>query len=206
MLVVLSRSRRTVLFLGALIAVTITAGCGGEPAELVGYEVDPAREVGSLELTDTTTGDVVPVRAADGEYLAVFLGFTNCPDACPLAMAELGVALDRLDERAGRIGVAMITVDPRRDTADALTDYVRGFTPAAIGLRTEDESCLRTVSEAFGATFAASHDDHGDTLEVGHTDQTYLVDDTGTVVLTWTADMTAEDIYSDLGIMLDRQR
>jgi protein SCO1/2 len=131
----------------------------------------------------------------------VFLGFTNCPDACPTAMAEIRLAMRRLGDRANRIDVAMITVDPERDAGASFAEFVRQFVADGRALRTDDRSELQSIVTAFGATAVTDHDHEGE-VEVGHTDYTYLVDDTGTVVLTWTAEMTVDDIVNDLEVLL----
>lgn len=181
----------------------LAVSCGGGSPVLVGYEVRPAPEVGSFTLTDAVSDEAFALRAEPDQLLAVYLGFTNCPDACPTAMAELRMALARLGDRADAVDVAMITVDPERDTSAALTAYVRQFVPDGRPLRTDDIDELRTIASAFGGVFEAEHDHAGVVTDVGHTDQTYLVDDTGTVVLTWTAAMTTDDIANDLEILLD---
>lgn len=181
----------------------LTVSCGGGSPSLVGYEVRPAPDVGSFTLTDAVSDEAFALRAAPDQLLAVYLGFTNCPDACPTAMVEIQMALARLGDRAEAVDVAMITVDPERDTPAALTAYVRQFVPDGRPLRTDDIDELRTIASAFGGVFEAEHDHAGVVTDVGHTDQTYLVDDTGTVVLTWTAAMTTDDIANDLEILLD---
>lgn len=196
-------SRRSPLAVVAAVVLAGLTSCSDEPQALVGYDLAPAPQVGSLTLTDTATAEEVPLRADDGELLVVFLGFTNCPDACPLALAEVRTALDQLNHPPA-IDVAMVTLDPQRDTPQVLTDYVQGFVPTATGLRTEDETDLQAVAGAFGATYESSHDHAGRTVDVGHTDYTYVIDDTGEVILTWTSDMDADDLTNDLQTLLDR--
>ncbi len=186
-----------------LLAFTALAGCGQDEEQLVGYQILPAPQIGHLSVDDAShDGANFPIRAQPGGLLVAFLGFTNCPDVCPIAMSEVGQALERLGDDSAPIDVAMLTVDPRRDTPDVLTEYVQQFVENAHALRTEDPAQLQSIVEAFGATYAAEHDVHGDTTDVGHTDYTYLLDDTGQVVLTWTAEMTVDDLVNDLAIML----
>jgi protein SCO1/2 len=66
------------------------------------------------------------------KVLAVFFGYTQCPDLCPMTMAVLGRTLDLLDDP--RFQGAMITIDPGRDTIPALGDYVSRFSPRIVGL------------------------------------------------------------------------
>lgn len=88
-----------------LVAVALLAwACGSDPSTLVGYRVEPAPKVGGFTLTDLAHDDApFELRAPPGDLLLVYLGFTNCPDACPTAMSELRAATDRLRDRADRI-------------------------------------------------------------------------------------------------------
>lgn len=76
-----------------------------------------------------------PVQPADwvGQPLLVFFGFTYCPDICPTTLADITGWLEVLGEDTKRINVAFITVDPERDTADAMAAYVENFHPAIVG-------------------------------------------------------------------------
>ena len=114
----------------------------------------------------------------------MFLGFTNCPDVCPTALAEVGQALDRLGPAADHVDVAMLTVDPVRDTPAVLTTFIQSIVPRGHALRTNDGQQLQDVVDAFGATAVTEHDHAGKTTDVGHTDHTYLVDERGDVVIT----------------------
>jgi protein SCO1/2 len=183
---------------------TLLVACGDGETELVGYEVSPAPEVGSFALTDVTHGgEAFALSAPRGDFLVVFLGFTNCPDACPAAMGEIEVARARLGDAAERVQVAMISVDPDRDNGADFVNYVTQFADDGRALRTDDPAELQKVVTAFGATSMVDNDDSG-APQVGHTDYTYLVDDQGAVVLTWTADMSADDIANDLELFLGR--
>ena len=196
---------RQAALVAAAAAMVIVSACGGESSSaFVGHQIAPAPQVGALSLTDTSTGTEEPLQAEPDDLLVAFLGFTNCPDACPLALSKVSGAFEELGDKADRVDVAMVTVDPQRDTPEVLTEYVRQFVDDATGLRTEDEAELQAVSDAFGATYETTQDHEGMTAEVGHTDYTYVIDDTGSVVFTWTADMTVDDMVNDLEILLDQ--
>ena len=199
------RTRRGVLAAG-LVAASLLAGCGGDGSDgaLVGYRIEPLRNVGGFTVDAASAGNQpFPLRAEPGRLLVVFLGFTNCPDACPTALAEVRQAIERLGDDAEPVDVAMLTVDPTRDTPELHTAYVRGFVDDGIALRTDDTSELRQIADTFGATYETEHDHTGATTDVGHTDQNYLVDANGDVVVTWTADMTVDDLEHDLRILID---
>src|SRR5260370_1063828 len=75
-----------------------------------------------------------------GKWLLIYFGYTSCPDACPTALNNMGVALDRLGPEAAALQPIFITVDPKRDTREALAEYLTSFDPHIIALTgTEDQ-------------------------------------------------------------------
>src|SRR5690606_18340121 len=65
---------------------------------------------------------------------AWFYGFTNCPDICPTALAEMSQLLAELGEQADDINVVFVTVDPERDTQPVMEGYMELFDPRIVGL------------------------------------------------------------------------
>ncbi len=184
----------------ATVAVAVTA-CGGGSRQLVGYTRDPAPKVDAVALPDVSRdGEPFEFRAADGELLVVYFGYTNCPDICPTTMADLRRALAELGDAAGRVQVAMVTVDPARDT-DVLTEYVQDFVADAHAIATDDQAALRSVAEPFGVSYEVVTAPDG-TVEVGHSSFLFAVDDTGTLVVTWPFGTTADDLAADIEQLL----
>ncbi|MBS1837463.1 MAG: SCO family protein, partial [Actinobacteria bacterium] len=101
--------------------------------------------------------------------------------------------------------VAMATVDPGRDTAAKLTDYVTTFVPDGIALRTEDQTQLRAATNAFGADYMVTTGADGK-VEVSHTGELYVVDDHGSVILAWPFGTSMKAIRSDLAQLLAGER
>src|SRR3546814_14361105 len=64
-----------------------------------------------------------------GKVVVVFFGFTQCPDVCSTAMAELAQTMELLGDDAAKVQVLMVSVDPERDTPEILSAYVTAFTP-----------------------------------------------------------------------------
>jgi protein SCO1/2 len=189
-----------------LAATLLLAACGSDaPAKtLSGYELSPAPSVGTLSLPDASNNDAdFPFRAGDGRLLVVYFGYTSCPDVCPTTLAEVKKAFTQIGAQADKVDVAMITIDPTRDTAEILTQYVRSFLPDAHAIRTDDQAALRATATAFGASFSVTPIEGGDP-EVSHSAAMYVVDATGAVVLTWPFGIPAVGIADDLDILFDR--
>ena len=197
------RSHRVLTLLGVAVLGVVTA-CGSEPPrELAGFVREPAPTVDQVALPDLSRdGAETPLRAEPGELLVVYFGFTNCPDVCPMTLHDLRTALNRMDpDDAARIELAMVTVDPDRDIP-VLVDYAQSFVPDARAFATTDAAVLRAAADPFGVTYAIEVDDDG-RIEVGHTSQLFVVDDTGTLVLTWQFGVPADDLRADLEQLLE---
>ncbi|MEX1196430.1 MAG: SCO family protein [Pseudohongiellaceae bacterium] len=109
-----------------------------------------------------------------GQWDLVFFGFTNCPDICPLTMRELETFYrDLTGPLAEQTRVIMVSVDPFRDDAEQVGEYVQGFHPDFLGLRGE----LDAVSNLAGQLYVA----HSDPPPSRSGD--YLIDHSGNILL-----------------------
>lgn len=204
---------------GRLAAITLAAGlalvaCGTDgdssadstapAAVLSGYEVDPPLAVAGVSLPEASAeGAEFEFVAEQGQLLIAYFGYTSCPDVCPTTLYEVKKALAQLGDDASKVDLAMATVDPDHDTAEIITGYLQSFVPTAHALRSEDIPALEDAAAAFGASFSVVTNAEGE-VEVTHSPNLYLVDDTGTVVLTWLFGVPADAMATDLAIMLDR--
>lgn len=117
-------------------------------------------EIGEFNLK-TLDGREFSKANVEGRPLAVFFGFTHCPDICPTTLAELTSLLKEMGEAANELTPIFITVDPERDTAEALRQYMTAFDPRIIALRGELDA-TRQAAKAFAATFKKVPTDGGD--------------------------------------------
>lgn len=180
--------------------------CGSdEPPTLTGIVRDPAPDVAAVSLPDTSRGgEPFAMQARPGTVLVVYFGFTSCPDVCPTTMADLRTALRDLGDDAASVDVAMVTVDPGRDDGERLSDYVGSFVDGGHALRTDDDGQLRSAADAFGADYSVETADDG-TVEVSHTAFLYAVDDRGQLRVQWPFGTPADDIGTDLHLLLRQE-
>jgi protein SCO1/2 len=196
----MSRPRSLVAALGA--ALVLLGACGGGGShEFVGYTRDSEPVVDVAALPDLSNGgQPFAMRAEPGHMLVVYFGYTNCPDFCPTTMTNVARAKEDLGDDGSRIDVAMVSVDPERDTA-VLADYVHSFVPEAHALATDDPALLAAVAEPFGVSYQVSTKPDG-SIDVAHTTYLYAVDEHGSLVITWPAGTSADDLADDLRQLL----
>jgi protein SCO1/2 len=109
-----------------------------------------------------------------GKLLIVYFGFTYCPDACPTDLQNIGLALDQLGPAADAVQPLFITLDPARDTAALLKDYVPMFHPRLIGL-TGDAQAVAAAAEAYKVYYTKVPNQKGDDYSIDHSAFIYVI-------------------------------
>nr|WP_245759297.1 SCO family protein [Tranquillimonas alkanivorans] len=134
-----------------------------------------------FKLTDHE-GRTVGPETLIGKPTLAFFGFTFCPDVCPTTLSDISGWLDALGEDAERLNVVFITVDPERDTAEIMEDYVAYFHPAIRGW-TGPENQIARAAEGFRATYEKVPAENGG-YTMNHTASVFLFDAAGDFVST----------------------
>ena len=150
-----------------------------------------------FELTDHN-GMVQTDEYLAGRWMLVFFGFANCPDVCPTTLAEVAAVMDGLGSDATQVQPLFISIDPERDTPQALAEFIPYFDANIIGLTGTADQIERT-SKTFRIYYekieeAASPDGY----TMGHSSQLFLFDPQGGYVGAWTYGTPAEEILADL--------
>lgn len=136
---------------------------------------------GPFSLVDTS-GQRRTERDYAGKPMIVFFGFTNCPDVCPSGLQTLTVALDKLGPKAEGVSALFITVDPERDTPEALAQYVKSFHPRIHGLTGTPEE-IKAAIKAYRVYAVKVHDEKEPArYSVDHSSFFYLMDGNGQYV------------------------
>ena len=78
--------------------------------------------------------NTITQKSFDGPLTAIFFGFTNCPDVCPMTLNKMDIVLDKLGNKKKDIKVFFISVDPERDTPEVVKDYLSNFDNKFIGI------------------------------------------------------------------------
>ncbi|MBI2318743.1 MAG: SCO family protein [Betaproteobacteria bacterium] len=180
-----SRRLRTAMALAALATVAAAislvwpqfSGDVGSAAMKAGLE-PAAAPGGPFSLLDHT-GKRVSDQTFRGSFLLIFFGYTYCPDFCPTTLQAIALAMDTLGGKSARIRPLFITIDPERDTPEALASYVGAFGHRIVGLTGTPEE-IRKVANEYRVYFAKSRTGRpgdGDTSHytVDHSAFTYLM-------------------------------
>lgn len=114
-----------------------------------------------------------------GQLMLVYFGFTYCPDICPADLQEIGLAMKALGEQAADVQPLFVTLDPQRDTAEHLAQYVPLFHPRLLGLTGSIEDVTK-AADAYRVYFKrVSTGPNADDYTIDHSAFIYLMDRDG---------------------------
>ena len=83
--------------------------------------------------------NTITQESFDGPLTAIFFGFTNCPDVCPMTLNKMDIVLDKLENKKKDVKVFFISVDPEKDTPEVIKNYLRNFDNKFIGITGDPE-------------------------------------------------------------------
>lgn len=181
----------------SIITCSALAACDGGP-QFRSTDITGAPYGQRLELPDHT-GKLRHLEDWRGKAVVLVFGFTHCPDVCPTTLADIAQALKELGREAERVQVLMVSVDPERDTPEALGKYVTAFDPRFVGLRGDLEATKKAAAE-FKIYFEKRKT--GATYSVDHSAQAYVLDPQGRLRLLVRHDRIAQDLAADLRVIL----
>ncbi|OYQ32928.1 SCO family protein [Niveispirillum lacus] len=159
----------------------------------VATSVAPASIGGPFTLT-SHDGRIVSDGDFQGRYRLVFFGYTFCPDICPTELQTIAQAMDLMGAAGADVQPLFITIDPARDTAPVLADYVPLFHPTIIGLTgTPDQ--IAAVAKEYRVYFARSQGEPDETQYLmDHSTFAYLMAPDGSFVTVFAKGTTPEQM------------
>lgn len=188
--------------LALVAALFVVAGCGKQaPAEFKATNVTGAPMGRDFRLTDHD-GKTRTLSDFKGKVVAVFFGYTHCPDVCPTTLGDLAQALKKLGDNAGKVQVLFITLDPERDTPELLAQFVPAFNPGFLGLYGDAATTAKTAEE-FKVIYHKQPDPDPAKYTIDHSSGTFLYDPTGRLRLFASHGQGAEAFAHDIGLLLE---
>lgn len=200
-----ARNIIVILVLGVAIAAGLALALrntGGPAAPLAATVLPVGNELPDFALLDHD-GKPVDRTVFEGQWDVVFFGFTNCPDICPATMTVLGQAKRQLaaQGREPLPRVVLVSVDPERDTPEAMARYIAYFGDDNLGL-TGDLDELGKLTDALGVFFQKSGDDDV-AYGVDHSTVVLLIDPRGRLKALFTAPHDVANLVHDLPLIME---
>lgn len=150
-------------------------------------------------------GTPVDENSWPGKYRLIYFGFTYCPAICPTELQKMTVALNALGEQGAIIQPLFFTVDPERDTASKLKDYVSLFHPAFIGVTGSQEQTDATL-KAFKIYAAKVQQDDMNDYTMDHSSFIYFMAPDGRLLHIFKKDDDAPSIVTIIRSWLEQEQ
>ena len=203
---ILRASPRALAVAGVLLLVLLAAGVailrlpGGaaRPEAMKAGAFEPPRRAPPFALSGSDGAEVTLARYR-GKVVLLTFGFTSCAAVCPTTLATLAQTRYRLGKAADGVQVIFVTVDPARDSAAHLRDYLKAFDPGFIGA-TGTPDALATVRAKYGVT--AVRRGGGADYAMDHTSSIFLIDRAGRLRAMMPFGHDPADFVHDIGLLL----
>jgi protein SCO1/2 len=170
----ISKLRRLLI---ATLAILLVA-CSPKP-EFKNIDITGSTSFGKdFSLLDPN-GNIRSLADFKGKVVVMFFGYTQCPDICPTTLTEMQQVMTLLGPQSDKVQVLFVTVDPERDTAAILKQYVPSFDPRFLGLRPADEAALEKVAKDFKIYYKKVPGKSPGSYTMDHTAGSYAFDPEG---------------------------
>lgn len=183
-----------------LLPVLLFAACSPAPEGFRNTDLTGASFGRGFELADPA-GRLRTLADFRGQAVILSFGYTTCPDVCPTTLARLAAAMQALGPAAARVQVLFVTLDPERDSAERLQEFVPWFHPAFLGLR-GDAGQTKRVAEEF-RVFSSRREVAGELgYLIDHSSGVYVFDPAGRLRLYVKDSASIDDLVADLRRLL----
>ncbi len=186
----------------AVVALLALSACQPAPQApaFQATDVTGAGFARDFRLTDHN-GRVRTLADFKGKAVAIFFGYTHCPDVCPTTLSDFARALETLGPLADRVQVIFVTVDPQRDTPELLKAFVPAFNPGFLGMY-GDEATLKQLAKEYKVVYQKTSVKAADDYLIDHSAGTYVYDPEGRLRLHVPYGSGPEAIAQDLKTLL----
>ncbi len=186
-----------------LLTTLALAACSAEKPKPAFKNIDitGAAYAKALSLPDAD-GKTRTLADFSGKVVIVFFGFAQCPDVCPSTLAEIAEVRQKLGAAGAKVQPVFITVDPERDTAQVLKEYVRSFGDDVVALRgtlEQTQAAARDFKVFFGKVPGKTEGSY----TIDHTAGSFVFDPKGQVRLFVRYGGGADALASDLKLLLE---
>ena len=197
---------RRLLLLGSVLALPLLPATMAlaDHADLEPAADAPVDPMPRRYMMEDLYGNVTTNEDLQGKFVLLYFGYTGCPDVCPTSLSTLADTLDLLGDAAEQVTPVFVTVDPERDTAKLMRDYLAFFDERIIGLRGPKIYTDHMV-KAFNARYEKHVPDPAqpDRYAIDHTASIAFLDPQGVLIKRYPHGPSAEDIATDMRAIMD---
>lgn len=169
---------RSALWGAVALALLVTLAIAWTLNQSIQRKQNSAPTLGApFNLIEAETGAPITQAAFAGRPTALFFGFTQCPEICPVSLFEVSTLMDELGAERRDLQAFFISVDPERDTPEIMANYIAPFGDNIRGI-TGDLEGITAMAKSWGVYIKKIPLDDGD-YTVDHTASVYLVDRKG---------------------------
>ncbi len=196
---------KLLILIGALILAAISLFIAqvafARPYTFTGNLLNPPMPAGEIRLVDQN-GNPFDLAHEKGKIVLLFFGYTHCPDVCPATMGEFKQIKQNLGGQAKDVEFVFVTIDPERDTPQAIQKFLGIFDPSFIGL-TGAQNQLDVVWKTYGVYRQKQPNPaNPGNYQMIHSTYVYLIDKQGQLRLLYSQDVQTSGIVQDIRYLL----
>ena len=192
--------RQAIRACAATLVACLLAACSPDAQKFKSIDITGADYAKGFVLADHN-GAQRTLADFKGKVVVVFFGFTQCPDVCPTALADLAEVKRLLGPQGDKLQGLFVSVDPERDTPEVLKAYMTNFDPGFLALRPTAEQ-LPEVAKAFKIFYKKVEGPTPTSYTMEHSAGSYVFDPQGRVRLYTRQAVGAQGLAEDLALLL----
>ena len=194
-------TRRTLVTSLLAVSVMGLSACDPSKPQFVSIDITGAEYARGFKLPDQN-GQMRTLDDFKGKVVAVFFGYTQCPDVCPTTLTEWVEIKRQLGSDADRLQGIFITVDPVRDTPEVLKAYMGNFDPSFLALIPENAEALAQVAKEYKIIYKRVDGKTPGSYTMDHSAGSYLYDPQGRLRLYSRYGNRIEGLVADIRLLL----
>lgn len=185
----------------SLSLAAVLSACSPDKPSFKAIDLTGADYAQGFELKNAS-GQARTLADFKGQVVAVFFGYTQCPDFCPTTLSDMVQVKQALGEKGQRLQIIFITVDPERDTPEVMKAYLAHFDPSFQGLIPTLEQ-LPVLAKSFKLYYKKVAGPTPTSYTMDHQAGTYIYDTQGQLRLYARYGLGTTAMVEDIGKLLN---
>lgn len=165
------------------------------PFEISGFAFPEPSPLNGINLTNHDNNPLTE-DSFKGSWTFIYVGYTFCPDACPMAMTVLNQLHGLLEKKNSNVSMMLVSVDPDRDTPEKLKNYVGHFN-SSFSAATGSPDNIKVFANQVRSVYVLPQDRSDPNYIVDHSSSIILIDPNASVHAIFTPPQKASDLASD---------